>query len=149
MLLTRRRLRDPVLPPCTKRNSVSGLYKTFFFFLSSRVLGFCVHHPFPFQGPLRHLCDLEAGYEDVWAPNFGGAAPGFEPRTSCLRVRSVTITLRGPPHKTFFFFLIYPPKQRKLSPYPLQRRPVTTHMAPQRETNESARPGKGSLQILD
>ncbi len=32
----------------------------------------------------------------VWAPNFGGAAPGFEPRTSCLRVRSVTITLRGP-----------------------------------------------------
>ena len=25
----------------------------------------------------------------------GGAAPGFEPRPSCLRVRSVTITLRG------------------------------------------------------
>ena len=31
----------------------------------------------------------------VWAPNFGEAAPGFEPQTSCLRVRSVTITLRG------------------------------------------------------
>ncbi len=28
---------------------------------------------------------------------FGGVAPGFEPRTSCLRVRSVTITLQGPP----------------------------------------------------
>ncbi len=28
-----------------------------------------------------------------------GAAPGFEPRTSGLRVRSVTITLRGPPLK--------------------------------------------------
>ncbi len=28
----------------------------------------------------------------------GGAAPGFEPRTSCMRVRSVTIALRGPPH---------------------------------------------------
>ncbi len=28
---------------------------------------------------------------------FGGAAPGFKPRTSCLRVRSVTITLQGPP----------------------------------------------------
>ncbi len=25
----------------------------------------------------------------------GGAAPGFKPRTSCSRVRSVTITLRG------------------------------------------------------
>ncbi len=62
------------------------------FFLSSWVLGFRVHHPF--QGPLTHLCDLEAGYEGVWAPNFGGAAPGFEPRTSW--VRSVTITLRGP-----------------------------------------------------
>ncbi len=59
------------------------------------MLGFPVHHPF--QGPLTHLCDLEAGYGGVWAPNFGGAAPGFEPRTSCLRVRSVTITLRGPP----------------------------------------------------
>ncbi len=32
-------------------------------------------------GPLTHLCDLEAGYGGVWAPNFGGAAPGFEPRT--------------------------------------------------------------------
>ncbi len=44
---------------------------------------------------MTHLCNLEAGYGDVWASNFGGAAPGFEPRTSCLRVRSVTITLRG------------------------------------------------------
>ncbi len=53
------------------------------------MLGFRVHHPF--QGPLTHLCNLEAGYGGVWAPNFGGAAPGFEPRTSCLRVKSVTI----------------------------------------------------------
>ena len=27
----------------------------------------------------------------------GGAAPGFEPGTSCMPVRNVTITLRGPP----------------------------------------------------
>ncbi len=27
----------------------------------------------------------------------GGVAPGFKPRTSCMRVRSETITLRGPP----------------------------------------------------
>ncbi len=39
-------------------------------------------------GALMHLCDLEARYGGVWAPNFGGAAPGFEPRTSCMRVRS-------------------------------------------------------------
>ncbi len=51
-----------------------------FFFWSSRVLGFRIHHPF--QGPLTHLCDLEAGYGGVWAPNFGGAAQGFEPGTS-------------------------------------------------------------------
>ncbi len=33
---------------------------------------------------------------------FGGVAPGFQPRTSCSRVRSViiTITLRRPPQKT-------------------------------------------------
>ncbi len=35
--------------------------------------------PFKFQGPLTHLCDLEGGYGGVWAPNFGGAAPGFDP----------------------------------------------------------------------
>ncbi len=46
------------------------------------------------RGPLKHLCNLEVGYGGDWAPNFGGVAPGFEPRTSCLRVRSATITLR-------------------------------------------------------
>ncbi len=66
-------------------------YFTSTLFLSSRVLGFRVHHPF--QGPLTHLCDLEAGYGGVWAPNFGGAAPEFEPRTSCLRVRSVVVVV--------------------------------------------------------
>ncbi len=41
--------------------SVLNLKKILFlFFLTSRVLGFRVHHPF--QGPLTHLCDLEAGY---------------------------------------------------------------------------------------
>ncbi len=35
-----------------------------------------------------HLCDLEAGYGVIWLPNFGGASPGFQPRTSCMRVRS-------------------------------------------------------------
>ena len=56
---------------------------------------FCVHHlTWPLSGgipgPLTHLGDLEAGYGGVWAPNFGGAVPGFEPRTSCIRVRSHT-----------------------------------------------------------
>ena len=74
-------------------------------FLSSRVLSFRVHHPY--QGPLTHLCDLEAGYGGVWAPNFGGAAPGFETRTSCWRVRSVTITLRGPPLYLVFIAIFF------------------------------------------
>ncbi len=81
-----------VLPCCCAKNDKNtGISRCFFG--SSRVLGFRVHHPF--QGPLTHLCDLEAGL-GRWAPNLGGAAPGFEPRTSCMRVRSVTITLRGP-----------------------------------------------------
>ncbi len=53
----------------------------------------------------------------------GGVAPGFKPRTSCMRVRSVTITLRGRPcfkniifnfsleknniYTFFIFFLMY------------------------------------------
>ncbi len=36
----------------------------------------------------------------------GGAAPGFEPRTSCLRVRSETITLWGLPHEKGFTYYI-------------------------------------------
>ncbi len=80
---------EPVL------NSTKLKLMAHYFFLSSQVLGFRVNHPF--QRPLTYLCDLEAGYGGVWAPNFGGATPRFEPRTSCLRVRSVTITLRGPP----------------------------------------------------
>ena len=49
--------------------------------------------PFKFYS-VQQAC-LEAGYGGVWAPNFGGAAPGFEPGTSCMRV--IAITLRGPP----------------------------------------------------
>ncbi len=64
----------------------------------ARPLAYTIPHgPFRGEGSLTHLCNLEAGYGGVWAPNFGGAAPGIEPGTSCLRVRSVTITLRGPP----------------------------------------------------
>ena len=70
------------------------------------MLGFRIHHPF--QGPLTHHCDLEAGYGGVWAPNFGGAALGFEPRTSCLRVSSVTITLQGPPQLLFYYKKVHP-----------------------------------------
>ncbi len=86
--------RIPQLIPCIHQRFDRNSNNTAFFG-SSRVFGFRVHHPF--QGPLKHLCNLEAGYGGVWAPNFGGAALGFEPQTSCLRVRSVTITLRGPP----------------------------------------------------
>ncbi len=57
------------------------------------------------RGPLTHLCDLEAGYWCVWAPNFGEAAPGFEPRTSCLRVRSVPITLCTMGAASYFHFI--------------------------------------------
>ncbi len=56
----------------------------------------CSAFAYTIPGPLTHLCDLEVGYAGVWAPNFGGAAPGFEPRTSFFRVRSLSITLRGP-----------------------------------------------------
>ncbi len=74
----------------------------FTFFLSSRVLGLqrTPSHMAPFggKGLLTHLCDPEAGYGGVWAPNFGGAAPGFKPRTSCMRVRSHShYTTRGRP----------------------------------------------------
>ncbi len=39
------------------------------------------------------LLGLKAGYGDGWAPNWpkvGGTALGFEPRTSCMRVRSAS-----------------------------------------------------------
>ncbi len=58
----------------------------FFVILGARPLANTIPHG-PFcggGGPLMHLCDLEAGYGGVWAPNFGGAAPGFEPQTSCM-----------------------------------------------------------------
>ncbi len=73
--------------------------------------------PFKFQGPLTHLCDLEAGYGGVWAPNFGGAAPGFKPRTSCLRVRSVTITLRGPPLRANIIIIIMLEEYKRKGPH--------------------------------
>ncbi len=44
---------------------------------------------------MKALCDLEVGYGGVWAANFGGAALGFEPRNSCMRVRSLAIMLQG------------------------------------------------------
>ncbi len=49
-------------------------------FLSSRVLGLrrTPSHMAPFFGggdPRQNLCNLEAGYGGVWAPNFDVAAP--------------------------------------------------------------------------
>ncbi len=79
------------------------LFILLFFVISGARLSRTQSH----QGPLTHLCDLEAGYGGVWAPNFGGAAPGFETRTSCWRVRSVTITLRGPPLYLVFIAIFF------------------------------------------
>ncbi len=93
------------------------------------MLGFHVHHPF--QGPLTHLCDLEAGYGGVWAPNFGGVAPGFEPRTSCLRVRSVSITLRGPPLNELLKFYFRSWKYKKSIIPPLLSRRSSHEALPQ------------------
>ncbi len=55
------------------------------------------------RGPLEHLCNLEAGYEGggMVSKLFGWAAPGFKPRTSCLRVRSVYHYATG----EFFIYL--------------------------------------------
>ncbi len=45
----------------------------------------------PFRGKeaSTHLCNLEVGYGGrcLGSKLFKGAAPGFEPRTSCMRVR--------------------------------------------------------------
>ncbi len=68
------------------------------FLVSSRVLAF-QRTPSHMAPLLTHLCDLEAGYGGAWAPIFGGAAPGFEPRTYCMRVRSQEpLRYGGRPH---------------------------------------------------
>ena len=81
-----------------------------FIFLSFWVLSFqrtTPSHMVPFKGrPLTLLCDLEAGYGSVWTPIFGGAAPGFEPRTSCMRVRSRSHHTTGPAPHSFIIALL-------------------------------------------
>ncbi len=45
------------------------------------------------QGSPCHSLTLGGVWGWIWAPNWpkvGGAAPGFEPRTSCMRVRSAS-----------------------------------------------------------
>ncbi len=73
----------------------------------TRVLGLrCIPShmaPFEGEGPLTHRCDLEAGYGGVSNPNFGGAAPGFEPRTCCMRVRSCSHYATGAAPKKVSF----------------------------------------------
>ena len=51
------------------------------------ILGARLSSTISFLGPLMHLCDLEAGYGEMGS-KVCGAAPGFEPGTSCMRVRS-------------------------------------------------------------
>ncbi len=98
--------------PCEKMSPTISRYGgntyTFFFVILGARHSACTIPTwllFGGRGPLKHLCNLEARYRCVWAPNFGGAAPGFEPRTSCLRVRSVTITLREPPRHLYLIQL--------------------------------------------
>ncbi len=59
--------------------------KIYEFFLSSRVLGCRVHHPF--RDPWRIFATWRRGIGEM-SSKVGGAAPGFEPGTSCMRVRS-------------------------------------------------------------
>ena len=60
---------------------------------------------------LTHLSGLEAGYGGVWAPNFGGSAPGVKPRTSCMRVRSRSRYATGAaPQKGSFFSMDFTTK---------------------------------------
>ncbi len=67
-----------------------------FFFRHPGCSAFCLHHSH--RAPGGGVVGRGMG-----SKLFGGAAPGFEPRTSCLRVMSVSITLRGP-QKLFFMF---------------------------------------------
>ncbi len=60
------------------------------------MLGFRVHHPS--QGSLDASLRPRGGGMGEVGSKLGGAAPGSEPWTSCMRVRSVTVALRGPPH---------------------------------------------------
>ncbi len=65
------------------------------FFLSSRVLGFRVQpYTILFRDTLTHLCDLLAGYGGGGLQTWWGGTR-IRTRTSCMRVRSVTVTLRG------------------------------------------------------
>ncbi len=79
-------------------------------FLSSWVLRI-LPAPSP-HGPFRggggtHEASLRpgGGVGGVWAPNFWWGGTGISTRTSCLRVRSVTITLLGPPPKLLLCFI--------------------------------------------
>ncbi len=80
---------------------------SFIYFLSSRVLGLrrTPSHMAPFggEGPLTHLCDLEAGYGGVWAPNFlVGRHRDLNPRPPACKSGVVAITLRGPPRNFLY-----------------------------------------------
>ncbi len=90
--LERKSQEGPLSPKCTVQ--FFWYSRIFFFVIPSARHSACTIPTWPLlgRGPLKHLCNLEVGYWGVWAPNFSGAAPGFEPRISCLRVRSVTIT---------------------------------------------------------
>ncbi len=68
------------------------------FFLSSRVLGFRVHHPF--RDPWRIFATWRRGIGEMGS-KVGGAAPGFErfePGTPCMRVRSRSHYATGTAH---------------------------------------------------
>ncbi len=62
-------------------------------FMFSRVLGSRVHHPF--QRPLTHLCDLEAGVYVEIGSKLGGAAQGLERQTSYMQLRGRTYYAAG------------------------------------------------------
>ena len=88
--------------------------KVFIFFPHPGCSAFGVHHPTWALsgwggGGGGHFCDLEAGHGGVWAPNFGGAAAGSEPQTSCMRVRSRSHCATGsaPIITVFLFDLFY------------------------------------------
>ncbi len=65
------------------------------------------------QGSPCHSLTLGGVWGWIWAPNWlkvGGAAPGFEPRTSCMRVRSASHYATGAAPKLcllIIFFVLY------------------------------------------
>ncbi len=93
--------------PFIKRSSIK------LFLWSSRVLGFRVNHPF--QEPLTHICDLEAGYGGCLGSKLWWGGTGIQ-TPDLLHVSQESQPLRygGRPFKKSLF--LDDPQQQQLPP---------------------------------